>query len=195
MATRSPTRRRTSAAIRPIAGLLLAIGMLPGTGALAAVHPGQSGPISRSSPATVAESADAAKAVAQFRADMRSILDQYGRRYGARLAPAERDRMAALTQKVDNDLGRLERTARATARQVKAGRPRLAATSARQALVGYQRSYAEATATLAEVQPILAPHLGLLEALEAKSQVDQQFARFRLIGEQLASVERSLTPG
>jgi thioesterase domain-containing protein len=175
--------------------LLLAIGMLPGTGALAAVHQAQSGAISRSSPATVAESADAAKAVAQFRADMRSILDQYGRRYGARLAPTERDRMAALIQKVDNDLGRLERTARATARQVKAGKPRLAATSARQALVGYQRSYAEATATLAEVQPILAPHLGLLEALEAKSQVDQQFARFRLIGEQLASVERSLTPG
>lgn len=138
------------------------------------------------------QAVDAARSVAAFRNQINGVLDDYMTRYGTRLAPAERARMASLAGKVDADLARLERTASSTARHLRHGRQELAASSARRGVLGFERSYAQATATLAEVQPILQPHLGLLEALEAKAQVDDQFARFRSVGDQLTAVSAAL---
>ena len=178
--------RLTRMGLSLCAAIALACGLLAGSvSAQAAV-------IAQPTSTITNQAVDAVRSVTAFRTEIGALLDDYLARYGGRLAPAERTRMTRLADKVDVDLARLERTAASTARHLQHGRPKFAASSARRAALSYERAYAEATVTLAEVQPILQPHLGILEALEAKAQVDAQFARFRSVGDQLTSVSKVL---
>ncbi len=193
---REPRRLADSLAALSLAALCFLVTAVSSTGSAQARPIGQVTTAVTAQPSgrVTAEAVDAAASVAQFRSRMNVLINDYLNRYAARLTPAERAQMGALARKADADLGRLERTTKATPRQLKAGAHRAAAASARRGLLEFERSYAEATQTLTQLQPILQPHLGIFEAIEAKSTVDQELATFRQIGEQLSDVCEELNP-
>lgn len=143
-----------------------------------------------SAPVTVAS--EAQRSVVVFRGEIRSTLQSYLAAYGSRLSRAEYTRVAKLTAKVDRDLGALASKAARTTQLVRSGNRNRASRAASAAVTAYQRSYDEAIATLAEVQPILQPKLGLFEALEAKADLDARLDEFRAVGEQLKETSAAL---
>lgn len=181
------TYSRATLAMTACALLLAAIAAGSPAQASALPKPAVAG--SQTAASTIAgQAAQAAGSLSRFRVQMRALLADTLARYGARLSPAEREQMTALARRVDAELGGLERTAKGTVRLLRSGRNGPARDAARRAVLEYERAHAEATATLAQVQPILAPHLGLFEALEAKSLVDGQFRQFEGVGDQLRAV-------
>ncbi len=141
---------------------------------------------------SVTIASDAQRSVVVFRREIQSTLQGYLATYGSRLSRAEYTRVSKLTAKVDRDLGSLAAKAATTTRLVRSGQRARAASAAATAFTAYQRSYEEAIATLAEVQPILQPKLGLFEALDAKTDLDARLEEFRGVGDQLKATSISL---
>lgn len=124
--------------------------------------------------------------VAGYRHDLGSMLNSYYSSYGNRLSPAEQGQMSALIAKIDQDLALLQTKTQLSA---KLARAHAAAakqrTAARAAAKFFDVTYAQAMASLEQVQPILQPKLSLFEALRAKSDVDQSLQTFETLGKQL----------
>lgn len=140
----------------------------------------------------VAKASEAQRSITRFRGEMRTTLQDYLAAYAGRLSRAEYTRVSNLTAKVDRDLGTLAARAAVTTQLARSGNRKGASRAATAAVTSYQRSYDEAIATLAEVQPILQPKLGLFEALEAKADLDTRLDEFRAVGEQLKATSAAL---
>lgn len=134
----------------------------------------------------------AAAAMAGFRSSVRSSLADYLNRYGSRLSADERQRMSDLAQQADRDLAGLVTRTRQVARLTDRGKRAQASRTAAQAVSAYQQSQAKALATLQQVQPILQPKLGLLEALQAKADMDAQLQQFSEVGALIEATDRAL---
>ena len=140
--------------------------------------------------------APAQAAATEARAFRQAINAQLARElatYQGRLTPAERIRMRDLARTVDRDLGQLQQVTATTARLAARPRSRAKAHRAAQAAVAsFDAGYAKALSNLGELQPVLLPRLSILEALQAKSDLDTQLARYADLGEQIKAVERLL---
>ncbi len=147
-------------------------------------------------PAPVLRSAspasETASAVKAFRSSMAAQLKDYLSRYGPRLSEAERARIDALILQSDADLARLSSLASATATWERRRNRARAQRAANAAVTAYETSYARAEAAVNEMTPILQPHLGLFEAVDAKAALDQRMAAYRDLGGQLKDVSKRL---
>jgi len=100
--------------------------------------------------------------------------------------------MEFLTQQADRDLSSLVSQTRQVARLVDQGKRAQASRRAEMAAVAYQEAYAKALDTLQQVRPILQPKLGLLEAIQAKADMDAQLDQFGQVGALIEATEQAL---
>lgn len=184
--------RIASAFTAPLLAVALPIGLCSPASAATVDRTAATAFVPGAASTAVATAAQAHRSVVAFRGQMRSTLQDYLARYRGRLTVDEYTRFAGLAAKVDRDLGALSATSATTARLARGPQRARAARSADAAYRAYQRSYAEALSTLAQVQPILQPKLGLLEAMDAKVQLDTRLAEFRAVGDRLLEASSAL---
>ena len=124
--------------------------------------------------------------VAEFRQDIRGLLNSYYSKYGSRLSPTEQTHMTGLIKQVDTELAIVQSKSQVIAKLSQQQAPKskqLAA--ARSAAKAFDTAYSHAMTSLEQVQPLLQPKLSLFEALRAKSDLDQSLQTFETLGTQL----------
>ena len=144
-----------------------------------------------SSPSGIADATAAHASATTLRRAVRKLLTDYG----DRLSKAELARMRVLAKDADRPLGIVETRTATTERLARSGAPRAAVyRSAKAAELAFTKAQESSVTTLDEVQPMLQSKLGLLEALSAKGDLDDQMARYDALGAQIRKVSAAYAP-
>ena len=131
----------------------------------------------------------AARAAASYRAQASRLMRGYQRQYGSRLTAAEQARVASLTDQGIVALAALESRSRHTATLARQGAKPARINTARQAAIdAHARATGQLTSAIGELQPLLAGHLGLFEALQAKGDLDRALRDLEAVGTRLRAV-------
>ena len=176
------------------------VALLTGTTvpASAAATPSRAIPVVAASPANplgVAAATSAHTSVNRLRHDVGDLLNRYLGDYGDRLNTTERVRMRFLVKDADRQLGIVERRTATATRLATSGASRVAVhRSGRAAEVAFTTAFARALTTLDEVQPMLQSKLGLLEAIAAKGDLDEQMTRYNAVATQIRKISAAYTP-
>ena len=188
-------RHKTCVAIGVLAVALLTQATVP---ASAAATPSSAIPIVAASPANplgVAAATSAHTSVTRLRQDVGELPNRYLSDYGDRLNTTERVRMRFLVKDADRQLGIVEKRTATATRLASSGASRVAVhRSGRAAEVAFTTAFARALTTLDEVQPMLQSKLGLLEAIAAKGDLDEQMARYDAVDTQIRKISAAYTP-
>ena len=148
-----------------------------------------------SSPAGIADATAAHASATTLRRAVRKLLTRYLADYCDRLSKAELARMRFLAKDADRQLGIVETRTATTERLARSGAPRAAVyRSAKAAELAFTKAQESSVTTLDEVQPMLQSKLGLLEALSAKGDLDDQMARYDALGAQIRKVSAAYAP-
>jgi hypothetical protein len=166
--------------------------------ASAAATPNSAIAVVAASPANsrgVAAATSAHASATRLRQDVGVLLNRYLGNYGDRLSPTEKVRMRFLIEDADRQLGIVEKRTATATRLASSGASRVTVyRSATSAEIAFTTAHARALATLDEVQPMLQSKLGLLEAIAAKGDLDEQMARYDALGAEIRMVSAAYRP-
>ena len=148
-----------------------------------------------SNPTGLADATAAHASATTLRRAVGKLLNRYLADYGDRLSKAELARMRFLAKDADRQLGIVETRTATTERLARSGASRAAVyRSAKAAELAFTKAQESSVTTLDEVQPMLQSKLGLLEALSAKGDLDDQMARYDALGAQIRKVSAAYAP-
>ena len=134
----------------------------------------------------------AASAAHAYRTRATHLMRGYQARFGGRLTPTERARVETLTSDGLAALRTLDARAQRTANLARTGASTARINRARQeALDAHTQATTQLQAAITELQPLLARHLGLFEALQAKEDLDQAMRDLEALGTALESIPRA----
>ena len=149
-------------------------------------------PVTTEKNGVAATAAQAASSAHAYRTRASELMKGYQTRFGPRLTSDERSRVDTLTRQGLTALRTLDARAQRTAYLARTGASPKRVNQARQAAIdAHTQATTQLRGALTELQPLLARHLGILEALRAKADLDQAMRDLDALGETLRGVPPS----
>lgn len=128
--------------------------------------------------------------VTAFRSTVIKELDEFMATYGPRLSAGERAQLDGVETTMTSQLSALIQATSRAERLAASGASRSSRmTAAANAVRVHAEGMAAAQKSLAEVQPVIQPHLSFFEALSAKSTFDRQMSTYQGLGTQLQAFQ------